>query len=319
MASLFLYLQNMNQISKEYKSFTNRVFMIRPAAFGFNEETAQSNSFQSRVGLNSNSVLEKALVEFDVAVERLRSVGVEVLVAQDTAFPEKPDAIFPNNWISFHQGRELILYPMEARNRRMERRLELLVELQKKLNYQEVYDLSDFEETGRFLEGTGSVVFDHENKKAFAVISSRTNVEVLEVLCKHLKYTPVVFNATNEEGKAIYHTNVVMCMGHDFAVICLDSIGDNEERERVVGELKKSNKDVLSISLEQMNSFAGNMLELCGDSNQNLLILSETALKCLSKAQVDFLGARVNLVALNIPTIEKVGGGSARCMIAEIF
>ena len=301
------------------KHFTNRVLMVRPAAFGYNNETAESNAFQNQVALSRGEILHQALIEFDGAVEILRDAGVEVFVAQDTPFPEKPDAVFPNNWISFHSNGELILYPMEARNRRCERRLELVVELQQKLNFSQVFDLSSFEEKSMFLEGTGSVVFDHENKNAYAAISSRTNEEVLNELCAHLKYDPISFHAEDELGQAIYHTNVIMCVGTDFVVICLEAIATESERLLMLESIRNSGKVVLDTSMNQLKNFAGNMLVLKNREEEALLVLSATARRNLNQDQLTFLSERVGLVVLPIETIETIGGGSARCMLAEIF
>lgn len=301
------------------KQFTNRVLMVRPAAFGYNNETAESNAFQNQVTLSKEEILQNALTEFDGAVEILRDAGVEVFVAQDTPFPEKPDAVFPNNWISFHSNGELILYPMEARNRRCERRLELVVELQQKLNFAQVFDLSYFEEKSLFLEGTGSVVFDHANKKAYAAISSRTNEEVLNELCAHLNYNPILFHAEDELGQAIYHTNVIMCVGPSFVVICLEAIATASERVLVLESIRNSGKEVLDISMHQLKNFAGNMLVLKNKEEEPLLILSATAKESLNQNQINFLSESARLVVLPIETIETIGGGSARCMLAEIF
>ena len=287
------------------KHFTNRVLMVRPAAFGYNIETAESNAFQNQVALSRDEIL--------------RDAGVEVFVAQDTSFPEKPDAVFPNNWISFHSNGELVLYPMEARNRRCERRLELVVELQQKLNFSQVFDLSYFEEKSMFLEGTGSVVFDHENRKAYAAISSRTNEEVLNELCAHLNYNPVLFHAEDELGQAIYHTNVIMFNGTNFVVICLEAIATESERVLILETIRNSGKEVLDISMSQLENFAGNMLVLKNGEGEPLLVLSSTAKESLNQNQLNFLSERVRLVVLPIETIETIGGGSARCMLAEIF
>ena len=301
------------------KHFTNRVLTVRPAAFGYNIETAESNAFQNQVALSRDEILHQALIEFDRAVEILRDAGVEVFVAQDTLFPEKPDAVFPNNWISFHPNGTLILYPMEALNRRCERRLEVVLELQQKFNFEKILDLSHFESQNLFLEGTGSVVFDHENKVAFASLSSRTSEVVFQELCKQIQYSPFTFAAFDENGQPIYHTNVVMCMGDDFVVACLECMPDEQSRELFVNEVSRLGKGVLEISVAQMKAFAGNMLLLKSGQNNNKLVLSETAYQSLTNAQIDFLKQRVKFIRFNIPVIETIGGGSARCMLAEIF
>jgi len=299
--------------------FTNTVMMVRPAAFGFNEETAPSNSFQREALLSYEEILNEALFEFDRAVNELRSHGINVHVVEDTIIPRKPDAVFPNNWISFHPDGSLILYPMEALNRRCERRLEVVLELQQKFNFEKVIDLTHFESENLFLEGTGSVVFDHEHKVAFAALSSRTSQVVFEELCKQIHYTPFMFAAFDENGQPIYHTNVVMCMGDDFVVVCLECMPDEQSRDLFVNEVGRLGKSVLDISVAQMNAFAGNMLLLRDEQNNNKLVLSETAYQSLSGAQIDFLKQRIKFIRLNISVIETIGGGSARCMLAEIF
>ena len=306
-------------VTTEKSFFANTVAMVRPAAFGFNEETAASNSFQRETFLSNNEILEEALHEFDRAANELRSHGINVHVVEDTLIPRKPDAVFPNNWISFHPNGMLILYPMEALNRRCERRLEVVLELQQKFNFEKVLDLTHFESENLFLEGTGSVVFDHKNKVAFAATSSRTSEIVFLELCKQIQYSPFTFAAFDENGQPIYHTNVVMCMGDDFVVACLECMPDEQSRELFVNEVSRLGKGVLEISVAQMNQFAGNMLLLRNNQNEKKLILSETAYQSLNNEQLDFLNERVSLVRLNIPIIETIGGGSARCMLAEIF
>ena len=299
--------------------FANTVMMVRPAAFGFNLETASSNSFQQELKGSADEILERAIEEFDNAVHVLRSNYIAVYIVEDTLVPTKPDAIFPNNWISFHPNGTLILYPMEALNRRCERRLEVVLELQQKFNFEKILDLSHFESQNLFLEGTGSVVFDHENKVAFGSLSSRTSEVVFLELCKQIQYSPFTFAAFDENSQPIYHTNVVMCMGHDFVVVCLECLADQQSRELFRNEMNRLGKRVLEISVLQMNRFAGNMLLLRNDENEKKLILSETAYQSLNKEQLDFLNERASLVRLNIPIIETIGGGSARCMLAEVF
>jgi len=299
--------------------FANTVMMVRPAAFGFNEETAASNSFQREAVMSNEEIFNEALFEFDCAVNELGSHGINVHVVEDTLIPRKPDAVFPNNWISFHPDGSLILYPMEALNRRCERRLEVVLELQQKFNFEKVIDLTHFESQNLFLEGTGSVVFDHENKVAFAALSSRTSQVVFEELCKQIHYTPFMFAAFDENSQPIYHTNVVMCMGDDFVVVCLECMPDKQIRDLFVNEVNRLGKSVLEISVAQMNEFAGNMLLLRDGQNNNKLVLSETAYQSLKSEQIDFLKQRVDFIRFNIPVIETIGGGSARCMLAEIF
>jgi hypothetical protein len=299
--------------------FANTVMMVRPAAFGFNLETAASNSFQQELNGSADEILERAIEEFDNAVHVLRSNEIGVHIVEDTLVPTKPDAVFPNNWISFHPNGTLILYPMEALNRRCERRLEVVLELQQKFNFEKILDLSHFESQNLFLEGTGSVVFDHENKVAFTAISSRTSEVVLHEFCKQIQYTPIMFSAFDENGQPIYHTNVVMCMGDDFVVVCLECFADKQSRELFRNAMNRLGKRVLEISVMQMNRFAGNMLLLRNNQNEKKLILSETAYQSMNNEQLDFLNEHASLVRLNIPIIETIGGGSARCMLAEVF
>ena len=306
-------------VTTEKSFFANTVAMVRPAAFGFNLETAASNSFQQELKGSADEILERAIEEFDNAVHVLRSNDIGVYIVEDTLVPTKPDAVFPNNWISFHPNGTLILYPMEALNRRCERRLEVVFELQQKFNFEKILNLSYFESQNLFLEGTGSVVFDHENKVAFAALSSRTSEVVFQELCKQIQYTPFMFAAFDENGQPIYHTNVVMCLGDDFVVVCLECFPDEESRELFVNEVSRLGKSVLEISMAQMNAFAGNMLLLRDRQNNNKLVLSETAYQSLTSAQIDFLKQRVDFIRFNIPVIETIGGGSARCMLAEVF
>ena len=306
-------------VTTEKSFFANTVAMVRPAAFGFNLETAASNSFQQELKASADEIFERAIEEFDNAVHVLRSNDIGVYIVEDTLIPRKPDAIFPNNWISFHPDGTLILYPMEALNRRCERRLEVVLELQQKFNFEKILDISHFESQNLFLEGTGSVVFDHENKVAFAAISSRTSEVVFQELCKQIQYSPFMFAAFDESSQPIYHTNVVMCLGDDFVVVCLECFPDEENRELFVNEVSRLGKSVLEISMAQMNAFAGNMLLLRDRQNNNKLVLSETAYQSLTSAQIDFLKQRVDFIRFNIPVIETIGGGSARCMLAEVF
>ena len=306
-------------VTTEKSFFANTVAMVRPAAFGFNLETAASNSFQQELKVSADEILERAIEEFDNAVHVLRSNDIGVYIVEDTLVPTKPDAIFPNNWISFHPNGTLILYPMEALNRRCERRLEVVLELQQKFNFEKILDLSYFESLNLFLEGTGSVVFDHENKVAFAATSSRTSEIVFLELCKQIQYTPIMFSAFDENGQPIYHTNVIMCMGDDFVVVCLECLPDEQNRNLFVNEVSRLGKRVLEISVAQMNAFAGNMLLLRDSQNNNKLVLSETAYQSLTSAQLDFLKQRIDFVRFEIPLIESIGGGSARCMLAEVF
>ena len=295
------------------KQTTDHVLMVRPAGFAFNEETAASNAFQQRV---EGEVAQRAVQEFDDYVSMLRSNGITVDVAQDTALPFTPDAIFPNNWFSTH-GDTLVLYPMRAHNRRLER--EKFRPALEKYDFERIVDLTAFEEVDRFLEGTGSLVLDRENLIVYACISPRTDETLVEQWADSMGYTPVVFRAADRGGIASYHTNVMMSIGGRFAVICLESIQDPARREAVSDAINKSGKELVEISLDQMNHFAGNMLQLHNAAGEDLLVMSRSALMSLTRVQIAALEKYARILAPEIPIIETVGGGGARCMAAEIF
>jgi hypothetical protein len=291
--------------------------MIRPVNFGFNEETAASNAFQNR-NTDKNGIKEKARHEFDGMVNVLRENGVDVTVIGDTPEPYTPDSIFPNNWVSFHADGGVFLYPMQAGNRRLERREDIIAQLEDRFEVKHIIDLTRFEQEDKFLEGTGSMVLDRENKVAFACISPRTDREVLALFCEQAGYKEVSFNAYDEYHHAIYHTNVLMCIGSKFAVICLDSITDADEKNAVVTILKLTHKEIINISFEQMNRFAGNMLEVKNKAGETLIVMSENAFNSLNQLQKTSLEKYGKLVYTDINTIESNGGGSARCMMAEV-
>ncbi len=297
----------------------NNILLIRPGNFIFNTETAANNAFQNNLAESQNAIQLKVKAEFDKFATTLKSKGVKLYIFNDTAFPPKPDAIFPNNWITFHPDGRVFLYPMFAPNRRNERRLDIIESLRSNFNIKEVIDLSHFESKNKFLEGTGSIVFDHRNKYAFACISPRTNKELFIKLCSDLGYKPFCFHAHDESGTEIYHTNVMMCIGEKFAVVCLDAITNAKERENIDEILVQSGHEIINISPKQMNKFAGNMLELINDKNEKLLIISQSAYESLTASQINTLQQYCELVPLAIPTIEIIGGGSVRCIIAEIF
>jgi hypothetical protein len=296
---------------------TSTILMIRPVNFGFNEQTAGSNAFQNR-NAEQQQVQDRALKEFDGLVNVLRKNGVEVFVVDDTPQPHTPDSIFPNNWVSFHHDGTVFLYPMMAENRRLERREDIIMDLEDEFKIKHVIDLSRFEHEHKFLEGTGSMVLDRENKITYACLSPRTDREVLDLFCAESGYKPVLFHAVDENGMDIYHTNVLMCIGCRFAVICLDSIRDENEKNSVTSVLKLTHKDIIDISFAQMNQFAGNMLELKNKSGDSLLVMSQNAYNSLSSDQKTTLGKYCKLIYADINTIENNGGGSARCMIAEV-
>jgi len=293
------------------------VLMIRPVAFGFNEQTAGSNAFQQQ-GLDQQNVQQQALQEFDTLVTALRDNGVDVIVVDDTPHPHTPDSIFPNNWVSFHENGQIFLYPMQAENRRLERREDIVDRLKAKFNISEVDDLSHFEASEKFLEGTGSMVLDRQNKIAYACLSPRTDREVLTEFSERSGYSTIEFHAVDGLGKAIYHTNVLMCMGEAFVVICLDSVTDEDERELLTDSFALTGKEIVEISLDQMNAFAGNMLELVNDKGEHLLVMSARAYHSLSQEQINSLEKHCKLIYADLNTIETNGGGSARCMIAEV-
>jgi hypothetical protein len=296
---------------------TSHILMIRPNHFDFNKETAVNNSFQINSG--DSTVPEKALLEFDQFVIELQSYNIDVTVVQDTAEPYTPDSIFPNNWISFHSDGSICLYPMFAENRRNERKPTVLFQLTSKFEITNTVDFTEQEERGRFLEGTGSMVLDREHKIAYACISVRTDENVLQQFCDEMGYTPIVFEALDAEGYPIYHTNVMMCVADQFAVICLESIQNEVEKENMVQSLLSSGKVIIPISIDQMNHFAGNMLQVENDLGTKYLVMSTQAFRSLSEDQIHQINQFNKIIHSDIGTIEKNGGGSARCMMAEVF
>jgi hypothetical protein len=296
---------------------TSHILMIRPNRFDFNKETAVNNSFQIHSG--DSSVPEKALQEFDQFVNELRLNQIDVTVVQDTAEPYTPDSIFPNNWISFHSDGSICLYPMFAENRRNERKPTVLFQLSSKFEITNTVDFTEQEKRGRFLEGTGSMVLDREHKIAYACISVRTDENVLQQFCDEMGYTPIVFEAFDTEGYPIYHTNVMMCVADKYAVICLDSIQNEVEKENLAQSLSGSGKMIIPISTDQMNQFAGNMLQVENALGTKYLVMSTQAYKSLTADQIHQMNQFNSIIHSDISTIEKNGGGSARCMIAEVF
>lgn len=292
---------------------TDTILMVRPAAFAFNEETSESNAFQQRLDGN---VEQRAVEEFDSYASMLRSNGITVDVLQDSPKPSTPDSIFPNNCFSTH-GDTLVLYPMCAHNRRLER--EKLRAALEKYDFTRLVDLTAFESVNKFLEGTGSLVLDRENLIAYACISPRTDATLVEQWADTMGYTPVMFSASDFGGTAIYHTNVMMHIGSGYAVVCLDAVDDAAQRSMLSDTISKSGKETITISMEQMNQFAGNMLQLHNDKGEDLLVMSRSALMSLTRLQIEALEKYTRILAPEIPIIETVGGGSARCMIAEIF
>jgi len=296
---------------------TSHLLMIRPVNFGYNEETAESNAFQHK-DKNQQEVQAMALAEFDNFIEILRQNGVDVNVIDDNPQPYTPDSIFPNNWVSFHEDGNIFLYPMQAENRRLERREDIITDLEDKFKVHHVIDLSRYEEENKFLEGTGSMVLDRVNRIAYACLSPRTDRDVLDVFCEQAGLTAICFDAADEKGKAIYHTNVLMCVGSRFSVICLDSIPNPHEKVVVTESLRSTQKEIIDISFDQMNQFAGNMLEVTSKSGETLIVMSGSAYNALHAEQKPLLEQYGKLIYADINTIESNGGGSVRCMMAEV-
>src|SRR6202012_2359859 len=296
---------------------TSHILMIRPGRFGFNEQTAGSNAFQNS-DADTNDANAHAQREFDAMVELLRANGVDVTVIDDTPEPHTPDSIFPNNWVSFHGDGNIFLYPMQAENRRLERREDIINELEDNFKVHRIEDLSRFELQNKFLEGTGSMVLDRENKIAYACLSPRTDKEVLALFCKETGYKAITFDAFDEHEMAIYHTNVLMGIGSKFAVVCLDSITNKQEQDEVIASFKATHKEIIPISFDQMNHFAGNLLEVKNKVGETLIVMSQTAFNSFNEQQKVSLSKHGKVVYADINTIEKVGGGSARCMMAEV-
>ena len=298
--------------------------MIRPVAFRMNEQTAVNNYYQKVIdGLLPETVNAKAQQEFDTFVAKLTAVGVDVIVVEDTLNPDTPDSIFPNNWISFHENGDVALFPMFAENRRQERREEILDILEEKgFIIENIVDYTSAEEDGYYLEGTGSILLDRANGKAYCALSPRADEELFIEFCEDFDLNPIIFEAfqtVNGERKLIYHTNVMMCLGETYAVICADSIDDKKERKMVLDSLKGDEKEVVLITEDQVNNFAGNMLEVKGANDRRYLVMSTSAHKSLTKKQVAQLEEHVTILSSSLDTIEACGGGSARCMMAEIF
>jgi len=301
------------------RQITDTILMIKPANFRYNEETAQNNHFQDASGKEEITEIHKsALTEFEAMVSTLKSHGINVVVIDDTATPKKPDAIFPNNWFSTHQNGIIIQYPMYAPNRRHERREDILKKLEADFGFNKTYDFNYYEEDGQFLEGTGSMILDRVNRINYACLSPRTSVQILSKFSILMSYEAVHFTAKDDSANDIYHTNVMMSVGEDIAVICSECI-DEEDRPRVLAKLTVTGKTIVHITPDQMNRFAGNMLEVENVNGQRFIIMSQTAYKSLTKEQIETISQFNTILSIPIDTIEKYGGGSVRCMMAEIF
>jgi len=303
---------------------TNTILMVRPTSFRANEQTAVNNHFQKEItDISQNELQKMAHQEFDDFVEKLKAHGVHVVVFIAEDGLDTPDAHFPNNWISFHENGMVGLYPMFAENRRLERREDVLFQLEEEgFHIDHIFDYTSAEEEGLFLEGTGSLLLDRVNRKAYCALSQRADEELLIEFCEDFEFTPIVFTAyqtVDNKRMPIYHTNVMMCLGETFAVICLNSIDDKKERKNVVKHLKQDSKEIIDISEAQANQFAGNMLQVKGAKGENLLIMSQAALDSLTSSQIKSLEKHNKILASSLNIIEACGGGSARCMMAEVF
>ena len=298
---------------------TDTVLMIEPVAFGFNEQTAVNNYFQVQ---QEGNVQDKALKEFNAFVEKLRAKDINVITIKDTLEPKTPDSIFPNNWVSFHADGKVVLYPMFAENRRLERRDDIINQIKEQFEVTEVIDYSGAEKDNLFLEGTGSMIFDHDNKLAYGSVSLRLDEGLFRKFCSEFGFQPVVFHSyqnAGEERLPIYHTNVMMCVADQFVVICLDCIDDESERNNVIETIKNSGKELIEISEDQMQNFAGNMLQVHNKSGEKFLVMSQSAYKSLNRDQVSAIEKYCEIIYSDLEVIETNGGGSARCMLAEVF
>ncbi|MUU79489.1 citrulline utilization hydrolase CtlX [Winogradskyella endarachnes] len=302
---------------------TNSILMIRPINFRKNEQTAVNNYFQEDLEIKNAEINIKAQEEFDVFVQKLRAVGVNVIVESDDEKDDTPDSIFPNNWVSFHSNGDIAKYPMFAENRRKERRDEVFIRLEEEgFKIENIIDYTSAEQEEIFLEGTGSIALDRVNRKAYCALSPRADEELFIEFCEDFEFTPVIFTANQTvDGKrlAIYHTNVMMCIAENFAVICLDTIDDKKERKNVVKHLKQDGKEIIAITEEQMHQFAGNMLQVKGYNNQLYLVMSAAAHNSLTQNQIKTIEKYCPILSSSLETIETCGGGSARCMMAEVF
>ncbi|MBK7407465.1 MAG: amidinotransferase [Saprospirales bacterium] len=299
---------------------TSHILMVRPAAFGFNEQTAGSNAFQSKdPNFSEEEISRQATKEFDDFVKALQTRGVDVIVMQDPEKPVKPDAVFPNNWVTFHEDGTVILYPMFAPVRRLERNESFLDTLRERFIIKRRLHLDYLEAKEIYLEGTGSLILDRINRLAYACLSPRTNPILLDEFCREMDYDPVLFTAVDGLGKEIYHTNVMMALGETFVVICLDTIKDPDEKALVLRRFEETGKDIIEITLNQMLQFAGNMLQIRTRSGKPLLVMSEQAFQSLFPQQLERLKRHTDILSVPLNTIETYGGGSARCMMAEVF
>ncbi|QWX82905.1 amidinotransferase [Cellulophaga sp. HaHaR_3_176] len=302
---------------------TNTILMIRPVGFRMNEQTAVNNYFQEDIDIKNTEINEKAQAEFDAFVSELKNKGVHVIVVDDTKSPDTPDSIFPNNWISFHENGTIGLYPMFAENRRNERREDIFQTLEENgFMIKDVVDYTAAEDEGYFLEGTGSILLDRLNNKAYCALSDRADEELFIEFCEDFDYFPVIFTANqsvDDKRMPIYHTNVMMALGETFSIICTDSIDNKKERKAVVDHLKNDGREVIRINEAQMHQFAGNMLQVLGADDKRYLVMSSSAFNSLNQGQITAIEKHCEIIHSSLETIETCGGGSARCMMAEVF
>ncbi|WP_439132343.1 citrulline utilization hydrolase CtlX [Polaribacter sp.] len=302
---------------------TNTILMIRPVSFRMNEQTAVNNYYQEELKLKNSLINIQAQQEFDNFIAKLKSFGIQVIVVSDNHEFDTPDAVFPNNWISFHADGTAVIYPMFAENRRLERREDILVALEKEgFLINNIVDYTSAEDEQIFLEGTGSMVLDRTNKKAYCALSPRADEELFIEFCEDFEYSPIIFTANQTVGnkrEAIYHTNVMMCIAETFAVVCLSAIDDKKERKNVLKHLKENKKQIIDITEEQVTHFAGNMLQVLGKNNERFLVMSQAANNCLTQNQRTAINKHCQIISSSLTTIETCGGGSARCMMAEVF
>ena len=306
------------------KQLTNSILMIRPVSFRMNEQTAVNNYYQQNLKhLSAQEIQSKALAEFDGFVAKLREAGVNIIVIEDTLVPSTPDSIFPNNWISFHSNGKVGFYPMFAENRRLERREDILDTLEEKgFTITEIIDYSSAEKEGIFLEATGSIVLDRENGIAYCALSARADEDLFIEFCEDFEYTPVVFHAyqtVNGNRELIYHTNVMMAVTQKYIIACLDSIDNKKERKNFIAHAVISGKEIINISEEQVEHFVGNMLQVLDANNKPITVMSQDAFDSLRPDQLQLLEKEATLLSSDLGTIETCGGGSARCMMAEVF
>ncbi|MCR9289238.1 MAG: arginine deiminase-related protein [Bacteroidetes bacterium] len=304
----------------EFKQTTSNLFMVRPANFGYNLETAENNSFQvNDQSLSVNKIKDLAKIEFDNFVKKLTSNGINVIIGHEPDEPIKTDSVFPNNWVSFHENGTIITYPMFAPTRRIERSEGFLTQIAEQFEVQKRIRFEQYEAENLFLEGTGSMIFDRENRIVYACLSPRTNKQLLDEFCEWADYESAVFHAVDSNDEDIYHTNVMMAVGETFVVICLESIKDKQDLINLKALFAKTKKEIIDISMSQVEAFAGNMLQVRNKDNKTFLVMSEQAFDSLTQSQIGQIENHTTILYSAIPTIEKYGGGSARCMMAEVF